>query len=229
MNKYYMNAYDPGDGVLSVSAEKSDKYGNWVKLADHETEIASLRQQFANSVESAWHEKMVSDFQNQIEELKVNHKAELVMRDQNSQMYLDNTRQQLQERERLLAESQEVAASSQAREKVLRDAASRFYDGSNEEVGALTIALKAALSMPSDSTALEAALKESYELGRQQQQLSCDLDNDSAIKSAVDTATKQAKREALLDAAEWVDDGFYGSSANTTANALRSMAGNTNK
>lgn len=79
----------------------------------------------------------------QLESLKVNHKAELVMRDQNSQMYLDNTRQQL--------------AESQAREKVLRDALewvnSRFADVST------SVVIREALAMPSDSTTLDAAIR----------------------------------------------------------------------
>lgn len=29
-----MNAYDPGDGLLSVSKEVDNKYGQWVKYQD---------------------------------------------------------------------------------------------------------------------------------------------------------------------------------------------------
>ena len=114
-------------------------------------------------------------------------------------------RQQLQERERLLAESQEVAASSQAREKVLRDALNSFELRDDEVLGFWQTSLTAsqvdsALSLPSDSTALDAAIR-------------------------------QAKRGALLEAKEWclhqaqetMQVRLY------FANELRRMADNINK
>lgn len=44
--------------------------------------------------------------------------------------------------------------------------------------------------------------------------------DDSALREAI----KKAKREALMDAAEWFDDGFEYSAANNTARELRHMA-----
>ena len=88
----------------------------------------------------------IESLRQQLEELKVNHKAELKVRDQNCQMYLDNTRQQL-------AECQTNERSSLAREKVLRDALS----AEDEDAWILK---ETALAMPSNSTALDEALKQ---------------------------------------------------------------------
>lgn len=175
--------------------------------------IESLRQQLAN--EQAHIKQLETGLDKaitQLEELKVNHKAELVMRDQNSQMYLDNVRQELAEwtnffsewdspgevhesliglqkdvnaLHRQLVESQTKLVECLAREKVLRDELDRIAndldvveDSIDPDKWPAAVA-RLALAMPSDSTAL-------------------------------DLAIKQAKQEALLGAMTWFEESVYG-------------------
>jgi hypothetical protein len=95
-------------GMRTFFDEDSDQFAGENSIMRDITE--RLRSGFGGMVPPVCDEaaETIESLRQQLDDLKVNHKAELVMRDQNSQMYLGNTRQQL--------------AESQALVKVLRDA-----------------------------------------------------------------------------------------------------------
>lgn len=95
----------------------------------------------------------------------------------------------------VIAEQQ--LAECQAREKVLRDALIKISDVDiNNSWSCQSGMAKAALAMPSDSTALDEAIRQSYK--------ECYESARLFYKTELDEAIKQAKREALLELSDMI-------------------------
>jgi hypothetical protein len=126
---------------------------------------------------------------------------------------IEGLREELAAQEKRFSAQREILAASQARESMLREAlnaALSCADGYYLPALQDEVALAAA---PSDDSALAEAISQA------KQEVAAQYERDIRVKSL-----RAAKQEVLREAAEWFDDGYEYSAANTTAKELRKMA-----